>query len=60
MSKQFLNGAQIATIAKQMRGKGVSECMRRHMRWQIETGPQIFDKTLHRARPKRGAAAADK
>ena len=27
MSKQFLNGAQIASFAKQMRGKGVSERM---------------------------------
>ena len=41
MTKQFLNCTQIATIAKKMCGKGMSERMRGDMRWQIKAGPQI-------------------
>ena len=49
MAEQFLNRPQIATIAKKMCGKGMSECMRCYMFWQIKAGPQIFNQSLYRS-----------
>ena len=50
MAKQFLNGTNIGSVPKKMRGKGVAKRMRCDMRWQIKARPQIFNQSLYRSR----------
>jgi hypothetical protein len=45
-----LYGAQIPTITQQMRRKGMSQSVRRYMRWQVKFDTKRFDKPLYRTR----------
>ena len=60
MAEQFLDRAQVAAGAEQVRRKAVAQRMRRRGRRQAEITAQCLHLPLHQARMQRPAARADK
>ena len=60
VAEQFLDGAQIAAAAEQMRGEGMAQAVRRRRGGQAERAAQPLHRELDDARRERPALDAEK